>query len=105
MLDIIRKNLMTGIERIKWIASFLAERTRAETAIAKLFYEKSKVEDKIDDLLKDIGKRVVELREKGETDVFQDFTVKHALSELKDLKEAVNNYKSQADNLIKLREE
>ena len=105
MIDIIRKNLMTGIERIKWIASFLAERTRAETAIAKLFYEKSKVEDKIDDLLRDIGKRVVELRDKGEADVFQDFTVKHALSELKDLKEVVNNYKTQADNLIKLREE
>ncbi len=105
MIDIIRKNLMTGIERIKWVASFLAERTRAETAIAKLFYEKSKVEDKIDDLLRDIGKRVVDLREKGETDVFQDFTIKHALSELKDLKEAVNQYKTEADKIIRLREE
>ncbi len=94
-----------GIERIKWLASFLAERTRAETAIAKLFYEKSKVEDKIDDLLRDIGKRVVDLREKGETDVFQDFTIKHALSELKDLKETVNQYKVEADKISKLREE
>jgi len=105
MIDIIRKNLMTGIERIKWVASFLAERTRAETAIAKLFYEKSKVDDKIDDLLRDIGKRVVDLREKGETEVFQDFTIKHALSELKDLQKAVNNYKTKADEFIKLREE
>jgi enoyl-[acyl-carrier-protein] reductase (NADH) len=105
MIDIIRKNLMMGIERIKWLASFLAERTRAETAIAKLFYEKSKVEDKIDDLLRDIGKRVVDLREKGETDVFQDFTIKHALSELKDLKETVNQYKVEADKISKLREE
>lgn len=105
MIDIIRKNLMTGLERIKWLASFLAERTRAETAIAKLFYEKSKVDDKIDDLLRDIGKRVVDLREKGETEVFQDFTIKHALSELKDLRESANNYKTQADKIIRLREE
>jgi len=105
MIDIIRKNLMTGIERIKWFASFLAERTRAETAIAKLFYEKSKVDDKMDDLLRDIGRRVVELKAKGDTDVFQDFTIKHALSELKDLKETVNQYKTEADNIIKLREE
>lgn len=94
-----------GIERIKWFASFLAERTRAETAIAKLFYEKSKVEDKIDDLLRDIGKRVVDLRDKGEADVFQDFTIKHAISELKDLKETVNQYKTEADKIIRLREE
>lgn len=105
MIDILRKNLMTGIERIKWVASFLAERTRAETAIAKLFYEKSKVEDKIDDLLRDIGKRVVDLREKGETDVFQDFTIKHALSELKDLRESANSYKTKADEISRLREE
>jgi len=105
MIDIIRKNLMTGLERIKWIASFLAARTRAETAIAKLFYEKSKVEDKIDELLRDIGKRVVDLREKGEENVFQDFTIKHALSELKDLREAANKYKTQADEISRLREE
>jgi hypothetical protein len=105
MIDIIRKNLMTGIERIKWVASFLAERTRAETAIAKLFYEKSKIDDKIDDLLRDIGKRVVDLKEKGETDVFQDFTIKHVISELKDLRESANNYKTKADEISKLREE
>lgn len=105
MIDILRKNLMTGIERIKWFASFLAERTRAETAIAKLFYEKSKVEDKIDDLFRDIGKRVVDLREKGEVDVFQDFTIKHAFSELKDLRESANSYKTKADEIIRLREE
>ncbi|MEW6601473.1 MAG: hypothetical protein AB1499_10930 [Nitrospirota bacterium] len=105
MIDMIRKNLMAGVDRIKWVASFLAERTRAETAIAKLFYEKSKVDDKIDDLLRDIGKRVVDLREKGETDVFQDFTIKHALSELKDLKIAVNQYKAEADKISRLREE
>jgi len=105
MIDLLRKNLMLGIERIKWFASFLAERTRAETAIAKLFYEKSKVEDKMDDLLRDIGRRVVDLREKGESDVFQDFTIKHALSELKDLKQTANQYKTEADKIISLREE
>jgi gas vesicle protein len=105
MIDIIRKNLMTGVDRIKWVASFLAERTRAETSIAKLIYEKSKVDDKIDELLKDIGKRVVDLKEKGENDVFQDFTIKHALSEMRDLQEAANNYKTEADNISKLREE
>jgi enoyl-[acyl-carrier-protein] reductase (NADH) len=104
MLDNTKKNLVTGITRVKWIATFLAERTRAETAIAKLVYEKSKLENKMDDLYRDIGRRVLELKEKGEHDVFNDFTIQHALSELKDMKEIVSNYKTQADNINKLPE-
>lgn len=104
MINKVKNSFNTGLLRIKWIATFVAERTRAETSAAKLLYESHKLEDKIDDLYKDIGKRVLELKEKDEKDIFQDFIVQQALSEVKNLKQSVEDYKSQAKDINKLPE-
>ena len=102
MIDKVKKSFSTGVLRIKWVATFLAERTKAETSIAKLLYEKTKIESKINDLYSDVGKRVMELKEKGEEDVLKDFMVQQALDEVKNLRESVDDYKSQADKINKL---
>ena len=104
MIDKVKKSFNTGVLRIKWIATFLAERTKAETSVAKLLYEKTKIESKINDLYSDVGKRVMELKEKGEEDVLKDFMVQQALDEVKNLQESVDDYKSQADTVNKLPE-
>ncbi|GBD95772.1 MAG TPA: hypothetical protein ENG83_04620 [Nitrospirae bacterium] len=107
MIDKTRKSLATGVTRIKWVARFLAERTKAETSVAKLLYESSKLENKIDDLCRDIGRRIVELgetaKEEGK-DVLKDFIVQQSLDEVRHLKESVDNYKHQAGNIGKLPE-
>ena len=71
MIDKVKKSFSTGLLRIKWVATFLAERTKAETSVAKLLYEKTKLDSKINDIYSDVGKRVMELKEKGEEDVLQ----------------------------------
>ena len=96
MINRIKSSLNTGLMRIRWIAVFLAERTKAETTIVKLMYESSKIEDRIDHLHRDIGKRVLELKEKGDESVFQDFLVQQALAEVKNLQEEVAEYKKEA---------
>ena len=101
MLDRIMKSFTTGVSRVKWIATFLAERTKAETSIAKIHFEKSKIESKIDSLYRDIGKRVLELNKKVEEDVFKDVAVQHALSELKEMNQIIDDFKTQVDNLNK----
>ena len=102
MIDKVKKSFSTGVLRIKWIATFLAERTKAETSVAKLLYEKTKIESKINDLYCDVGKRVMELKEKGEEDVLKDFMVQQALDEVKNLRESVDDYKSQSNTINKL---
>ena len=102
MIDKVKKNFNTGVLRIKWIATFLAERTKAEASVAKLLYEKTKLEGKINDLYSDVGKRVRELKEKGEEDVLKDFMVQQSLDEIKSLQESVDDHKSHADNINKL---
>ncbi len=105
MIDRVKNNLATGLTRAKWIATFLAERTRAGTSVAKLLYESSKLAERIDDLYRDIGRRVMELKEKdGDKDVYSDFIVQKALDEIRNLKEDVDDYKNQARNVNKIPE-
>jgi hypothetical protein len=104
MIDKIRKSLNKGLDQVRWIATFLAERTKAETEIARLLFENTKIEGRIDDLYRDIGRRVAELKEKGDKSVWKDFIVQQALDEIKHLKEAADNYKNQANELSKLPE-
>ncbi|HDH04993.1 MAG TPA: hypothetical protein ENH01_04670 [Nitrospirae bacterium] len=107
MIDKTRKSLATGVTRIKWIANFIAERTKAETSVAKLLFQSSKLENKIDALYRDIGRRVVELGETAkeeEKDVLKDFIIQQALDEVRHLKEAADKYKHQAGNMSKLPE-
>ena len=105
MINRVKNNLATGLTRAKWIATFLAERTRAGTSVAKLLYESSKLAERIDDLYKEIGQRVMELKEKdGDKDVYSDFIVQKALDEIRNLKEDVDDYKNQARNVNKIPE-
>ena len=107
MKDNVKKSLTTGMARMKWIASYVARRTKAETSAAKLLYESSKIENKIEDIYMDIGKRVVELKEKNnkdETDVFRDFIIQQSLDEIKNMKETMNEYRKQAKDANKVDE-
>ncbi len=104
MLEQTKKNLATGITRVKWIASFIAERAKTETSKAKIFYERNKLEKSIDGLYRDIGRRVRELKEQGEADVLNDGTVQQALNEIETLGKTVSDYKKKADNMSKMPE-
>ncbi len=104
MIDKIRISMKEGMKRLRWITMFLAERTRAETEIAKLMFESSKLESKLDKLYSDIGKRTLELQEKGEKSIFNDFIIHQAIAETKDLKDAIDDYKKQARELSNIQE-
>lgn len=97
-MDDVKKNLAAGIARVKWIAQFIAERVRAETSLAKNLYAKSKVENKMDDVYRDIGRRVMELSDKGGTDILNDSTVQSCLNELRRMKEAADVHKAGDEN-------
>lgn len=107
MIDKVKTNLATGLNRVKWIASFVADRTKSEASLARLLYESNKLEHKMDGIYKDIGKRVMELKEKAgseERDVFKDFQVQQSFDEVKKLKETLDDYKAKARDLNKLPE-
>jgi hypothetical protein len=104
MFVTMRKSIREGISKIQWMAAFLAERTKAETSIARLLYESSKIEERIDGLYKDIGKRIYELSEKGEGHALKDFVIKQAIDEIKNLRATIKDYKEKARELSNLPE-
>lgn len=104
MLSIIRRSVREGLNKVKWIAAFLAERTKAETSIARLLYESSKLEEKSDSLYRDIGRRVFELYEKGEEPVLKDFVIKQAIDEIRTLRATIIDYKKKAKELSSIPE-
>ncbi len=104
MLGTIRRSMREGLNKVKWIAAFLAERTKAETSIARLLYESSKLEERIDELYRDIGRKVFELNEKGERSILRDFVVQQALDEVKNLKATMKDYREKAKDLSDLPE-
>ncbi len=101
MLDKIKRSFNEGVKSVKWFAAFLSERTRAETSMAKLLYQSSKLETGLDELYRDIGKRVLELKEKDEKAVLKDFIVLQTINEIIKLREKINDYKSRANELGK----
>lgn len=101
MLDRIRKSFDGGIKKIKWFATFFAERTKVETSVAKLFYESSKLESRLDKLYIDIGKRVLELKEKGEKTILKDFLLLQTIDEVKRLREQVEENRNKVYALNK----
>jgi hypothetical protein len=101
MLDKIKKSFNEGVKSIKWVATFLAERTKVETSLARLLYESNKLETKLDELYRDIGRRVLELKEKGGKAVLKDFIILQMINEIKGLKEEIEDYKSRAHELSK----
>ncbi len=107
MNEKVRKNLAAGMNRVKWVASYVAERTKAETSAAKLYYESSKLEGRMDDIYKEIGKRVIELKEKpekDEVDLLKDPAIQNAFEEIKMMKESSKDYKKQARDINNISE-
>lgn len=101
MLDKVKRSFNEGVKNVKWFAAFLSERTRAETSMAKILYQSSKMETRLDELYRDIGKRVLELKEKDEKAVLKDFIVLQTINETIKLREKIDDYKSRANELGK----
>ena len=101
MLNRIKKSLNEGVKSVKWFAAFLSERTKAETSIARLLYESSKLETKLDELYRDLGMRVLEIKEKGEKEVLKDFIILQTINEIKKYREEIEDLKGKARDLGK----
>lgn len=103
MLERVRKSFYDGVRNIKWIAGFVAERTKAETTVAKLLFECNKLEARLDDLYRDVGKRVLELKDQEDKPVRKDFIVQQTSQEIAKLREEIEDYKKRAHDLSKLK--
>ena len=78
----LRKSLGAGLQKVRWYAGVLGDRFRVEAAVIKLMSESHDLQRKRDALLKQIGERVFDLRERNDLNVLTDSVVAAALKEL-----------------------
>ncbi|MEK6691657.1 MAG: hypothetical protein AABY78_10295 [Nitrospirota bacterium] len=88
--DKIIKNAEEGIKSIRKGTTILAERARIEASLAKILFEKEKVEKRIKTLYQKIGEKIYTLTAKKEKNILKDKEIAESLEELVRLKEDLN---------------
>ncbi len=84
MINVLKRDLEAGVEKLKWFASLLSERVRIEIEVFKLLYKSEELKKKRDELLRRIGQEVYDARNK-ERNIYAIKDVADAIKELEAL--------------------
>lgn len=102
MLKKVRVNFERGIEKIKWFSTIFAERIKIELLVIKHLYQSSKMEKQKDELIKAIGKRILELKGQPEKYIFKDRIINEALNEIEQLNREIDEIRKKASDISTL---
>jgi hypothetical protein len=95
----IRSNFENGVGKFKWFASLFSDRLKVEFSVMKLLYEADRMERRKDELVKDIGKRFLELKDQPERNILKDRIIEESLSEIEHLNSEIETTKKQASDI------
>jgi hypothetical protein len=102
MLKRIRENFETGVEKIKWFSSLLSDRMKIEFSLMKLLYNSEQMEKKKDDLMKTVGRRVLELKDQSDRQIMKDRIVTEALTEIEKIDHEIESTRKKASEISKI---
>ena len=101
MLGKVKKDFESGIKKVKWFATLLSERVRIEITIFKLLYKSEELKKKRDELLRQIGEEVYEMKDRGKN-VFNNKEVLAAIKSLESIEPEIRETLEKASDLSKL---
>ncbi|MBA4348694.1 MAG: hypothetical protein C0415_01710 [Thermodesulfovibrio sp.] len=101
MFSRIKKDMEGGIEKIRWFASLLSERTRVEIMVFKLLYRSEELKNKRDELLRKIGEEVYELKGKDKN-IYANKEVADAIKELETIEPEIKETLEKASEISKI---
>ena len=99
MIKKLKTNFDTGVEKIKWFSSILSDRLKIEFSLIKLLYKSDQLEKKIDELMKNIGRRVYELKETSDRSILKDRVIMDALNEIAKIDSDIESTKKKASEI------
>ncbi|TAL27344.1 MAG: hypothetical protein EPN94_01720 [Nitrospirae bacterium] len=95
----VKNNLDSGIDKIKWFSSVLAERMKVEFSVIKLLQEREKKEKDRAEKMRLVGERVFELRNHSEKNAYKDKAISEAIVELERLDAEIEEIKKKASEM------
>lgn len=104
MFKRIQESFDRGIEKIKWVASLLAERTQVELSVIKLMYRTAQLEKRREQLLALVGQRVLELKTSPDREILHDKTIADALIEIEHITAEIAATKKHASEISSIAE-
>jgi hypothetical protein len=99
MIKRLKTNLDTGVEKVKWFSSILSDRLKIEFSLIKLLYQSDQLEKKREELMKQIGRRVCELKESSERSILKDRVVMDAMNEIAKIDSEIESTKKKASEI------
>ncbi|HXX81747.1 MAG TPA: hypothetical protein VEI46_09365 [Thermodesulfovibrionales bacterium] len=98
----VKDNFESGTEKVKWFSSLLNERVKIEISLFKLLYQSAEMEKKRAELMKTIGAKVVELRNRQERHILRDPDILEAMNELERLEAEREDTRKKAADIGKI---
>ncbi|KPK45828.1 MAG: hypothetical protein AMK74_02235 [Nitrospira bacterium SM23_35] len=104
MLKRIKDSFDHGVAKIKWFSSLISDRVKVELSVIKLLYESDQMEKRKEDLMRTIGRRVIELKEYSDRQVLNDSTIAEAITEIEQITLEIEQTRKKASEISKIEE-
>jgi ribosomal 50S subunit-associated protein YjgA (DUF615 family) len=98
----VKDNLDAGIEKTKWFSSLLNERIKIEISLFRLLHQSREMERKRAELMKTIGEKVFELKNRQEKHVLRDPAILEAMKDLERVEAEIEDTRRKASEIGKI---
>lgn len=99
----IKNNFENGIKKIKWFSSLLSSRLNVEISVFRLLYQSEQLTERREELLKQIGKRLYELKDEPEKQILKDRIIIELLKEIDDINSKIESTMKKASEISNVR--
>ena len=100
MIEQVRRNFYSGVERIRWFSEVVSERIKIEIAVVKLMGKAERLKKEKDELARAIGERFFESRAQM-PDTCKDGLIRNILIEMEMVNEELDKLKARLANMTK----
>ena len=99
MIKKLKENFENGVEKIKWFASLLSDRLKIELSVMKLLHESEQMEKRRDELVRKIGRRVMEMKEHADRQVLKDSVILDTVGEVEKIDQELEQTRKKAQEI------
>ncbi len=104
MLKRVKDNFDSGVEKIKWFSSLVSDRVKVELSVIKLLYESDRLEKKREELMKAIGRRVLELKDFPDSHILKDGAIASAIADIEAITREIEETRKKASDISAIEE-
>ena len=105
MFKRIQESFHKGVEKIKWFSSLISERLKVELSVIKLLHQSDQMEKRKEDLMKEIGRRVFELKEYPDRQGLKDSAIADAVAEIDRITIEIEQIREKASEISTIEEQ